>query len=152
MARELARLDIDVACLTEARLINSGCDTKKKKEERRRREEVSLPRHSVAVTEEGVALTWGWNGYGQLGHGDTVGRDRPTVVDHFLRNNLTVVDVFASHTFLHSGGTQRHCGAFLNLSPKVKHSLKSWEPISDRVLTARLSHRLLTSPSLFLTL
>ena len=75
MARELARLDIDVACLTEARLADSGKET------------------------------------------------------------------VEGHTFLHSGGTQRHRGVCLILSPKVKHSLKSWEPISDRLLTARLSHR-----------
>ena len=75
MARELARLDIDVACLTEARLADSGKET------------------------------------------------------------------VEGHMFLHSGGTQRHHGVCLILSPKVKHSLKSWEPISDRLLTARLSHR-----------
>jgi len=75
MARELARLDIDVACLTEARLTNSG------------------------------------------------------------------KEIVEGHTFLHSGGTQHHHGVCLILSPKVKHSLKAWEPISDRLLAARLSHR-----------
>jgi len=27
------------------------------------------------------------------------------------------------------------------LSPRTRHSFKSWEPISDRLLTARLTHR-----------
>ena len=75
MARELSRLDIDVACLTEARLTDSG------------------------------------------------------------------KEVVEGYTFLHSGGTQRHRGVCLVLSPKIQHSLKSWEPISDRLLAARLTHR-----------
>ena len=29
-------------------------------------------RHSAAVTDSGLLYTWGWNGYGQLGHGGTV--------------------------------------------------------------------------------
>ena len=61
-------------------------------------------------------------------------------------------DTVEGHTFLHSGGTQRLCGVCLILSSKVKHSLKSWEPISNRLLTARLSHRLAISPSLSLML
>ena len=74
MTRELSRLNIDVACLTEARLSDSG------------------------------------------------------------------KEVVEGYTFLHSGGTQRHRGVCLVLSPKIRHSLKSWEPISDRLLTARLTH------------
>lgn len=54
-------------------------------------------RHSVAVTSDGCAYTWGFNGYGQLGHGDLVSRDWPTVVEYFVEHNLTVVDVFAGY-------------------------------------------------------
>jgi len=31
-------------------------------------------RHSAALTRSGKVLTWGWNGYGQLGHEDNTGR------------------------------------------------------------------------------
>ena len=54
-------------------------------------------RHSVAVTSDGCAYGWGCNDYGQLGHGDLVSRDCPTVVRCFLEQNLRVVDVFAGY-------------------------------------------------------
>ena len=75
IARELQRLDIDIACLTEARLADSG------------------------------------------------------------------KNIVEGLTFLHSGGAQHHHGVCLVLSPRTARSLKSWEPISDRLLTARLVHR-----------
>ena len=52
-------------------------------------------RHSVAVTSDGLAYSWGCNDYGQLGHGDLVSRDSPTVVEWFVERRLRVVDVFA---------------------------------------------------------
>jgi len=75
IARELQRLHIDVACLTEARLTDNG------------------------------------------------------------------KDIIEGLTFLHSGGTQHHRGVCLVLSSRTARSLKSWEPISDQLLTARLAHR-----------
>lgn len=51
-------------------------------------------RHSVAVLEDGRAFSWGFNDYGQLGHGDTISRDFPEVVDFFLESRLYVKDVF----------------------------------------------------------
>ncbi|CAB3370488.1 Hypothetical predicted protein [Cloeon dipterum] len=37
-------------------------------------------RHSAAVTEDGELYTWGEGDYGRLGHGDSVGRNMPTLV------------------------------------------------------------------------
>jgi len=54
-------------------------------------------RHSLAVTSDGHACSWGANDYGQLGHGDLVSRDSPTVVECFVKENLRVVDVFAGY-------------------------------------------------------
>eukprot|EP00727_Mastigamoeba_balamuthi_P013503 m51a1_g8776 putative uvb-resistance 8 (431) ;mRNA; f:177876-179651 len=39
--------------------------------------------HSAAVLENGELYTWGNNTFGQLGHGDTLARDKPTLVTHF---------------------------------------------------------------------
>jgi len=54
-------------------------------------------RHSVAVTSDGRAYSWGWNDHGQLGHGDLVSRDHPTVIQFFVEQNLRVLDVFAGY-------------------------------------------------------
>ena len=36
--------------------------------------------HSVALRADGTVWTWGYNGFGQLGHGDTTQRPTPTLV------------------------------------------------------------------------
>ena len=54
-------------------------------------------RHSLAVTSDGCAYSWGFNNYGQLGHGDLVSRDCPTVIEYFVERNLQVVDVFGGY-------------------------------------------------------
>jgi len=52
-------------------------------------------RHSLAVASTGHAYSWGCNDYGQLGHGDLVSRDYPSLIGCFVRNGLQVTDVFA---------------------------------------------------------
>ncbi|XP_077992237.1 RCC1 domain-containing protein 1-like [Glandiceps talaboti] len=49
-------------------------------------------RHTVAISETGNVYTWGWNGYGQLGHGDYVSRDVITLVKYFKENDYKVYD------------------------------------------------------------
>ena len=49
------------------------------------------------IADEGDLYTWGWNAYGQLGHGDTVTRDVATRVQHFDSGGLTVTDVFCGY-------------------------------------------------------
>lgn len=43
--------------------------------------------------EEGELYTWGWNQYGQLGHGNTQNQIFPKLVAFFKEQNLRVVDV-----------------------------------------------------------
>jgi len=38
-------------------------------------------RHSAGVSSDGYLWSWGWNKYGQLGHGDTITRKTPTCVN-----------------------------------------------------------------------
>ena len=47
-------------------------------------------RHSAAVSKNRELWTWGWNQYGQLGHGDKQTRYLPTLVEHFVGNQTRV--------------------------------------------------------------
>ncbi|XP_043536408.1 RCC1 domain-containing protein 1-like isoform X1 [Chiloscyllium plagiosum] len=50
-------------------------------------------RHSAVITREGNLFTWGWGNYGQLGHGQTNSSDLPRLVEYFVQNHLSVLDV-----------------------------------------------------------
>lgn len=52
-------------------------------------------RHSVAVFEDGKTFSWGCNDYGQLGHGDTISRDCPELINFFHEQGLSVDNVFS---------------------------------------------------------
>ena len=50
-------------------------------------------RHSAAILTDRTLWTWGWNGYGQLGLGDTNDQHCPTVVQKLLSGCYAVNDV-----------------------------------------------------------
>ncbi|XP_051898486.1 RCC1 domain-containing protein 1-like [Pristis pectinata] len=50
-------------------------------------------RHTAAVTRSGKLFTWGWGNYGQLGHGQTDSTDLPRLVEYFIKNHLSVLDI-----------------------------------------------------------
>ncbi|KAL5557918.1 hypothetical protein UlMin_034129 [Ulmus minor] len=54
--------------------------------------------HCVALDMEGRCYTWGRNEKGQLGHGDTIQRDRPTVVSELSRYKIVGAGSGKSHT------------------------------------------------------
>lgn len=54
--------------------------------------------HCVALDVEGRCYTWGRNEKGQLGHGDTIQRDRPTVVSELLKYKVVRAGSGRSHT------------------------------------------------------
>ncbi|KAB2083451.1 hypothetical protein ES319_A05G268000v1 [Gossypium barbadense] len=54
--------------------------------------------HCVALDVEGRCYTWGRNEKGQLGHGDTIQRDRPTIVSEFLKYKIIKAGAGRSHT------------------------------------------------------
>jgi alpha-tubulin suppressor-like RCC1 family protein len=75
---------------------------------------------SCAVTDAGVLYTWGLNIYGNLGHGDVLGRERPTLVTAL--NGIRVVGVSMSfkHTLALAADGSVHLsgkGPGLGLSP-----------------------------------
>ncbi|XAR64173.1 hypothetical protein NMG60_11024417 [Bertholletia excelsa] len=54
--------------------------------------------HCLALDVEGRCYTWGRNEKGQLGHGDTIQRDRPTVVSELSKHNIIRAGAGRSHT------------------------------------------------------
>ncbi|KAG5018234.1 hypothetical protein AAZX31_06G024200 [Glycine max] len=54
--------------------------------------------HCVALDVEGRCYTWGRNEKGQLGHGDTIQRDRPTVVSELSKYKIVKAGSGRSHT------------------------------------------------------
>ncbi|KAK8476675.1 hypothetical protein V6N13_120863 [Hibiscus sabdariffa] len=54
--------------------------------------------HCVALDVQGRCYTWGRNEKGQLGHGDRIQRDRPTVVSELLNHKIITAGGGRSHT------------------------------------------------------
>ncbi|GMI83101.1 PLASTICITY OF ROSETTE TO NITROGEN 1 [Hibiscus trionum] len=54
--------------------------------------------HCVALDVEGRCYTWGRNEKGQLGHGDKIQRDRPTVVSELLKYKIIKAGGGRNHT------------------------------------------------------
>ncbi|KAF6136147.1 hypothetical protein GIB67_030195 [Kingdonia uniflora] len=54
--------------------------------------------HCVALDVEGRCYTWGRNERGQLGHGDTVQRDMPTIVSELSKYNIVRAGAGRAHT------------------------------------------------------
>ncbi|CAH9145960.1 unnamed protein product [Cuscuta epithymum] len=54
--------------------------------------------HCVALDTEGRCYTWGRNEKGQLGHGDKITRDRPTVVSELSKHKIIRAGSGRSHT------------------------------------------------------
>ena len=54
--------------------------------------------HTVAVTEEGQVVSWGWGNDGQLGHGDTYDQTLPTRVQALAGQRVTDVACGYYHT------------------------------------------------------
>ncbi|KAH9693256.1 regulator of chromosome condensation (RCC1) family protein [Citrus sinensis] len=54
--------------------------------------------HCVAVDVEGRCYTWGRNERGQLGHGDKIQRDRPTIVSELSKYKIKKAGAGRSHT------------------------------------------------------
>ncbi|CAL1384040.1 unnamed protein product [Linum trigynum] len=54
--------------------------------------------HCVALDVDGRCYTWGRNEKGQLGHGDTIQRDRPTVVSELSKYKIVRAGAGRNHT------------------------------------------------------
>ncbi|CAN1323198.1 Protein RCC2 [Linum perenne] len=59
--------------------------------------------HCVALDVDGRCYTWGRNEKGQLGHGDTIQRDRPTVVSELSKYKIIKAGGGKNHTVVVTG-------------------------------------------------
>lgn len=67
--------------------------------------------HSVLITSDGKAMTWGRNDKGQLGHGDLVTRAAPTLVKGLEGHKIVTAACGKGHTlFLTDTGVVYACG------------------------------------------
>lgn len=62
--------------------------------------------HSVVVNEDGQAMTFGRNQYGQLGTGDLVTKDHPTLVTALENENIIGAACGRNHTLFLTGKPQ----------------------------------------------
>lgn len=68
-----------------------------------------------ALTEDGEVWSWGYNNYGQLGHGDTASRAQPQRIDFFATNNIRIAQVIPSRPNYYDHA----CALFLTTDGKV---------------------------------
>ncbi|XP_002737524.1 protein RCC2-like [Saccoglossus kowalevskii] len=54
--------------------------------------------HSIIITEDGKAMSWGRNDREQLGHGDNVRRDNPTLIESLKEHNIVSAACGRNHT------------------------------------------------------
>ena len=67
--------------------------------------------HSIIITDDNRALSWGRNDRGQLGHGDCQRRDEPTEIEALKNYQIVSAAVGRSHSlFLTSKGHVYACG------------------------------------------
>lgn len=69
--------------------------------------QVCAGQHHNAVVADNVLYTWGWNIYGQLGHGDIKLVRRPKIVDFFRDKKIKQVQLGQAHTVVL---TSEKCG------------------------------------------
>ena len=65
--------------------------------------------HSIALTVSGTLFSWGRNGFGQLGLGDTVDQLIPIKVDVLCRKSICHVACGESHTMVLTSAGLLHC-------------------------------------------
>lgn len=77
----------------------------------------NIDTHScAALTDDGKVYTWGYNGYGQLGQGNTSNYSSPTLIDQGYFHNKKIVDMWMSgynyqySYFLTEDGDLYSCG------------------------------------------
>jgi alpha-tubulin suppressor-like RCC1 family protein len=65
--------------------------------------------HTCGLTSAGVAYCWGWNGYGQLGTGDTVDRTSPVMVSMSVGVSSPSLSLGSTHTCMRTSTGTIYC-------------------------------------------
>ena len=58
-----------------------------------------------ALTANGEVWSWGYNNYGQLGHGDTANRPIAKRIDYFVTNNIQIAKIIPARPNVYDYGT-----------------------------------------------
>ena len=58
-----------------------------------------------ALDADGKVYSWGYNGYGQLGHGDTVSRRYAKRIEYFVTNNIQIAEIITCNEIAHNDVT-----------------------------------------------
>lgn len=97
-----------------------------------------------ALTADGEVWSWGYNNYGQLGHGDTVNRAIAKRIEYFVQNNIQIAKVIpgrpnyydhACAYFLTTDGRVYACGINSNGNLGNGTSANQYTPIRCGALT-----------------
>lgn len=78
-------------------------------------EVISGGQQSYALTANGEVWSWGYNNYGQLGHGDTATRSIAKRIEYFVTNNIQIAKVIPSR----AGYYDHACVLFLATDGKL---------------------------------
>lgn len=62
--------------------------------------QICAGQHHNAVVADGLLYTWGWNIYGQLGHGDIKNVREPKVVEFFRNKKIKQIALAQAHTMV----------------------------------------------------
>jgi len=86
--------------------------------------------HTLALTSDGYAYSWGYGLFGQLGHGDDQNKSTPHKINHFVGENIVKMAAGAAHCLaltdkgLYSWGGGEHGrlghGTLVNVSTPKK--------------------------------
>eukprot|EP01084_Bolivina_argentea_P295347 508441_1 len=49
--------------------------------------------HTLALDNNGQIWSWGYEEYGQLGHGDTNHRYKPTMIEYFVNKSIQIIQL-----------------------------------------------------------
>ena len=58
-----------------------------------------------ALDADGKVYSWGYNGYGNLGHGDTVSRRYAKRIEYFVTNNIQIAEIITCNEIAHNDVT-----------------------------------------------
>lgn len=95
--------------------------------------------HTVIADVNGLCYTWGRNEKGQLGLGDTINRNNPTVVEGLRNKKIVAASAGRNHTTVVTASGESYSFGLNNYGQLGTGSVKKLKGAEDCVLTPQLS-------------